>query len=187
MKALSKSNTNNSQRDRMLAFYMGQAIVLTKDEEELKIRLNFVRTKLYDWSLSSEDIIAEVVEEFGVSKYRAERDIADANFLFGKSLVIDKTLIAGQIVERIKADIDLIRQAKKFDLLPKLYEALIKANKELPANTDTTAKSKKIILYQIHGNATITPPVAHADALQKARDQYKTDFQDIDHEEVYSD
>ena len=185
MKSLfSKTKPGKSQRDRMLAFYMGQDVVLTPDEESLKVRLNYVKTKLYDWSLSVEAIVEEIVDTFGVSTYRAERDVADANYLFGKSLVISKSLVAGQTVERIKQDIALIRELGKVDLLPKMYEALIKAVKELPADANNSKKTPKIFLYSVHGNVPIAATIPAADALQDARKQFRGDFEDIEHEEV---
>lgn len=185
MKSLpSKTKTGKSQRDRMLAYFMGQDVVLSYEEESLKVRLNFVKTKLYDWNLSVEDIVKEVVQTFEVSTYRAERDIADANYLFGKSLVISKSLVAGQTVERLKQDIGLIREMGKLDLLPKMYEALIKAIKELPADANNTKTTPKVFLYSVHGNLPIVAPIPASDVMQQARNQFRNDFEDVEHEEV---
>lgn len=185
MKDLLKSDPKtNSQRDRMLAFYSGQDVVLTAEEEKLKTRLNFVREKLWDWSLSTQEIIEEVCDTFTISKYRAERDIADANYIFGKTLVIDKTLVAGQIVEDIKQTIALVKSARKFDLLPKLYAELTRANAMLPNDNGGTVKTKKIVIFSLLGGTGINAPVAPSDALQQARNLYKRDFEDIGHEEV---
>lgn len=186
MKDLLKSNPKSSSlRDRLLAFFSGQEIVLTIEEEKMKKRLNFVREKLWDWSLNSEDIIKEVVEVFSISKYRAERDIADANYIFGKTLVIDPGFVAGQMVEDIKQTIALAKTARKFDMLPKLYDSLAKAVALLPKDTGGSVKAKTIKIYHLHGNAAITPTMPAGDALQKARDMMKHDFaEDITHEEV---
>ena len=184
MKDLLKIKPNNSMRERMLSFYMGHDVVLTDDEEKLKKRLNFIREKLVSWDLTREEIIEEVCEVFTVSRYRAERDIADAYYLFGKSYTVDKNFVAAQLVEDIQRTIKLAKTARKFDILPKLYDSLTKAIQQLPADTGGSVKAKTIKLYKILGNATIVAPLTPAEALQKARDLHKKNIIDIPHEDV---
>lgn len=179
MKALS-NDKKNSSRDRLLQFYSGHEIILTHDEELLRQRLDLAHKLLRDWSNTRDEIVSTIQKTFEVSKYRAERDIADANYIFGKTYQTDKSFVIGQVIDEIKSTIKLAKELNKLDVLPKLFDNLIKASQQIPNEHSTGIKAKKIYVFNLHQGRKIDAPMTGDDALAKARKMMMDDAQDIE-------
>lgn len=171
-------------RERLLQFYTGGEIVLSADEENYKLRLDECYKLVRSWKYKRADIILQLQRKFDkLSKYRAEKDISDCYYIFGRAYTPDKAMIASLLVEDIMDTIQLTKAARKFDLLPKLYDSLTKATQQLPAESVVPVRAKKIIIYNIHGEKAFIPKVDPLEALKAARSQFPN-VTDIESEEV---
>jgi hypothetical protein len=122
-------------------------IVLSADQEELLKRLVFVDEKLRSRKHLREEIINLCKTRFGVSEYRAERDISDAQRLWGKTRKTSKQYVINGHIEQIERQIQMAMDARRLDLLPKLNDNLTYALNSLPEEKDERDQpTVKIIL-----------------------------------------
>jgi hypothetical protein len=179
---------SNSQRDRLLSFYLGHDVVLDSEEEELRIRVEEVHKLLRSWSHKREEIIDMMVARFkGISRYRAERDIAACHFIFGKSYQINPSFVVAQLIEEIQESIrqaKASKNAKERMMLPKFYDNLTKAIQQIPAETQSPNTSKKVVIYNIHGNKEYQPGMTFSDAIARLKQKHAGKVEDIDHEDL---
>jgi hypothetical protein len=176
------SRKGTTMRDRLLQFYHGQDIILNAEEERTKLRLEEVHKLLRSWQYKREEIIQMISSRFpDVSKWRAERDIADCHFIFGKSYQVNPGFIIAQLIEEIQDSIRTAKLQKKFELLPKLYDSLTKAIQQLPEENSSPVKAKKIYVFNIHGNKEYNAKMDTQTAIDILKSEH---IEDIDHEEL---
>jgi hypothetical protein len=176
---------SNTMRDRLLSFFHSQDVLLNADEERTKIRIEEVHRLLRTWQYKRQEIVEMIQKRFGVSQYRAERDISDCHYIFGKSYEVDKSFIAAQLIEEIQDSIRTAKNMKKLEMLPKLYDSLSKAIQQLPDNYTPPAKAKKIFVFNIHGNKQYDPKMDPMKAIDILKQQHHRDVEDIDHEPIH--
>lgn len=134
---MSKSLTHNSaprtNLEAVTRFLTKSDIVLNTEQEDLLQRLTFTDDKIRSRKYTRDEIISLIRNRFKISEWRAEQDITDTHRLFGQTRKISKTYVLAQHIEEIERQIQLVKEARRFELLPKLNDALTYALNSLPA------------------------------------------------------
>jgi hypothetical protein len=92
---------------------------------------------------------------FGVSNYRAEQDIYDAQRVFTKTRKISKAYVLHYHIQSIELQIKKCEDAKQFKLLPKLYDALTYALNSLPEDNDKGQPPPATLVFQFNGQLPV--------------------------------
>lgn len=136
-------NEKNDALSRLTRFYKKADIVLTAEEETILTRWTHVDALLRQAKLKTPQIIDDLVTRFGVSKYTAQTDIAQAQILFGRIRYPDKKFQLTQHLEDLNLKIKQASDDKSLmPFLPKLYQERLKAIialEDMPPDNDVPA------------------------------------------------
>lgn len=193
MNLLTTGDDKNDAFSRILAFYEPESeVVLSADEDKILARWLHCDALIRSRKHKNAEIIEMLVDRFSVSKFTAEKDIAQTYALFGQVRVMSKQYVVTHAIENIQLQIQRFETDKSLvHLVPKLYQELARFQSMLP---DEVAK-KKLPTPTIHiGSLTInnnnTEAGKPAMSIEEAREKWKQrkakkDNDDyIDHETV---
>jgi hypothetical protein len=158
-------------------------IVLSAEQEELLKRLVFVDEKLRSRRHNRDEIISLCRARFGVSAYRAERDISEAQRLWGKTRKTSKQYVINGHIEDIQRQIQMAMDAGRLDLLPKLNDNLTYALNSLPEEKDDREQPTVKIVFVTSAktetdNRTIDQLISEANQLLEADDHDYIDYEE---------
>lgn len=167
-----KSNKTKSNLDTVTRYILKQDVVLTSEQEELMQRIMFVDDKIRSRKFLRDQIINMVVARYSVSPWRAEQDIVDTHKLFGATRKINKNYLIAQHLDEIQSQIQLAKDLRRIDLLPKLNDAFTYALNSIPAEAkeNDTPITKVIFVNNAskpESGKTIEELIAEADAMIK--------------------
>ena len=95
---------------RILRWYSKSDITLSAEEEGILTRWIHVDALLRDGSKDEAQIIVDVKEKFGVSSFTAQRDIDNAQQLFGRCRQVSKKYLLDLHRQNIERDLNRIRK-----------------------------------------------------------------------------
>jgi hypothetical protein len=148
-----------------------QDISLNTAQESLLHRLQFADEKIRSRKHTRDEIITALRTRFGVSQYRAERDITEAHSIFGQTRRLNKNYLMAQHLEDVARHIKLAESAKRLDLLPKLNDNYTYALNSLPTDNELNKHAPAKIIFIIKGDTdkqkTHDELLAEVDALLK--------------------
>jgi len=119
---------------RILAFYEPETDVILSGEEDIILSRwlhcdSLIRSRKY----KTPDIIQMMVDKFSISKFTAEKDIAQTYALFGQVRVMSKQYVVTHAIEDIQIKIQKWESDKSLvHLIPKLYQELARFQALLP-------------------------------------------------------
>lgn len=122
-------------------------IVLNKQQQELSDRLLFVDAHLRMRRRNNDAIIRMTMKKFGVTRYRAERDIVETMKLFGESRKLNKAYLVSHHINEIQRQIQTCIEKGVMDLIPKLNDNLIYALNSLPVEADQRESPPAQIIF----------------------------------------
>lgn len=184
-------NEKNDAFTRILAYYEPDTdVVLDADEDKILTRWCHCDLLLRSRKYKTPEIIQQMVDKFSISKFTAEKDIAQTYALFGQVRVMSKQYVVSHAIE----DLQLQIQRFLFDkslvaLVPKLYAELARFTAMLPGEV---AKKQLPVPNVFIGSLTVNGktdrPVM---SIEEAREKWKqrkakkpkddyTDFEDVD-------
>src|SRR5687768_16215763 len=95
--------------NRILRWYTKTDITLTAAEEGILTRWLHADAKFRD-GFCNDEIVAEIVEQFSVSKFTAQKDVDNAQQLFARCRQISKKYLLHLHSENINKDLQKIRK-----------------------------------------------------------------------------
>ena len=183
----------NDAFSRILAFYEPESqVVLTVDEDKILLRWLHCDTLIRSRKYRTADIIQQMIEKFSISRFTAEKDIAQTNALFGQVRAMSKQYVISHAIENLQIQIHKAENDKSLvHLVPALNRELRAFSALLP---DEVAK-KKVEIPHIHigsltinnvtnGEKPVVIDINEARKKWKERKAKKTNDDYIDHEDV---
>jgi hypothetical protein len=169
--------------DAVIRFVHYRDIVLTAEQEELMNRLQFVDEKQRTRKFDRQQIINAVRSRFGISEWRADQDITDAHRVFGTTRKLNKNYLIAHHLDDIQQQIQLAKNARRLDLLPKLNDNFTYALNSMPPDeqiTDTAPVKIVFVVKESTASKTVDDLIAEARKmldLKPEADEY-IEFQD---------
>jgi len=141
--------------EAVIAHLLDENQKLTAAQDLLCTRLLYADTMVRKREKTFDDIVKDITEKFGVSNYRAEQDIYDAQRVFTKTRKISKAYVLHYHIQSIELQIKKCEDAKQFKLLPKLYDALTYALNSLPEDNDKGQPPPATLVFQFNGQLPV--------------------------------
>lgn len=173
--------------EKMLA---GEDILLSSEEEKILARWEFADKLLAAKELSWDEIRVSLVEQFGISRFTAENDIAHAQEVFGRAKRISKRYLLHLHIERLDRDIERMRKAlfgtytdedgkvwpttpdsKELAALAKLHDAYTEALNSIPEDNAKVTLPPPVLIFNLPAGVSL-PNVMSFDDAMKAADEY---------------
>lgn len=176
MRLLANSDDINDAFSRILAFYEPEStIVLTGDEDKILTRWLHCDSLIRSRKYKTPDIIRDMMDKFSISKFTAEKDIAQTYALFGQVRVMSKQYVITHAIEDINIKIQKFESDKSLvHLVPKLYQELARMTAMLP---DEIAKKQLPVPNIFIGSLTINNGAGEGNktvmSIDEAREKWK--------------
>lgn len=139
--------------DAVIRFINHKDIVLTPDQEQFMQRLQFADELIRSRKYVRQQIINQIAARFQVSDWRADQDITDTHRVFGASRKINKAYLLSFHLDDIQEQINLAKQARRIELLPKLNDNYTYALNSLPAEEKESDSAPAKIIFVIKDKA----------------------------------
>jgi hypothetical protein len=123
---------SKSDLECVVQYVFEKNIALNSDQEVLLQRLQFTDDKLRSRKFTREQVINAICTRFGVSSWRADKDITETHKLFGSTRRLNKGYLIAIHLDDIQQQIALAKEARRLDLLPKLNDNFIYALNSIP-------------------------------------------------------
>lgn len=175
-------------RSRIEKMLSGEDVILTSEEEGILKRWEFCSKHLEN-KMPWTELRQALVDEFGVSRFTAENDIAAAQEIFGRTRRISKRFLLHLQIERLDQDIEKYRKAiftqeiegtgaiiqripddKEMYSLARMHDVYIKALSAIPEDISKTKMPPPVFVFQLPEGQTLTPSMSFADAMAAAED-----------------
>ena len=108
--------------------------------------------------------------------------MADTHYIFGKTRKIDRSYVSAQLIEDIQDTIQKLKSQGQLDKLDRYYLALAKVISDIPANTASLPKVKKVVVYNLPGTKTLEAPMSTTDAIALLKNKIYQSAEPIDYE-----
>jgi hypothetical protein len=141
--------------DAVIRYMLHNDVKLTGSQDALCTRLMFVDSLNRGRKHTTDEIIELLKEKFTITQYRAQQDLYDCQKVFGETRKLNKTYLLSHHIQDIGITIQKCLDAKKFDLLAKLYDNYTYAINSLPVETEMKESPPTQITYVFNG----APPV----------------------------
>lgn len=178
----SNRDEKNDALTRILQFYEPNSeVVLTADEDKIHTRWLHCDALIRSRKHKTHEIIQMMVDKFSVSKFTAERDIAQTYALFGQVRVMSKQYVITHAIENLQIRIQQFETDKSLvHLVPKMYQELARFSAMLP---DEVAKKKVEVPNVYIGSLTINNNNAdngtNAITAKEAEDKFRAIKKDL--------
>jgi hypothetical protein len=164
--------TTRTNLEAVERYILKQDIILTDEQQELLLRIQFADEKKRARVNSREEIINAIVTRFGVSMWRADQDITDSQKLFGATRKINKNYLLAQLLDNIEKQIHVFEKARQYALIPKLNDNYTYALNSLPPDQLESQTSPTTIIFIVKApdNArkkTVDELLQEAEAITK--------------------
>lgn len=170
--------------ESVIRWVFDRDIVLTTEQEQLLMRLQFADEKLRSRKHNREQIINALTAKFGISNWRADHDVTEAQKLFGTTRKINKSYLLAIHLDDIQAQMQLAKTARRFELLPKLNENFIHALNSLPEELKGTSRPpSKIVFIVKKDNESVQKSVEEIIAEAQLLADNSEDYESIDFED----
>jgi hypothetical protein len=166
-KKLKQTRQPKNDVEAVIQYLVNDSVKLTQSQDALCTRLIRVDGLLRSRKHTTDQIIEEIMKQFEVTRYRAEQDIYDCQKVFGATRKLSKSYLISHHLEDIGLMIKKCEDAKKWDLLPKLFDNYTYALNSLPVEEDPKEAPPAQITFVFQG----APPVEQkplGEVLQEA-------------------
>ena len=173
----------NTAYNNILRFYTDADIVLSAEEDTILNRWLYCDSLIRQRKFRSEQIINDLVDRFGVSKFTATTDIKNTYALFGQVRVISKQYIIAHSIERIQLKIEQFENDKSLvHLVPKMYDTLAKFTAQLEEElARKKVPASMIFLNVVQGQQSETMPFDKAkEIFQKRKEESQKTYDDFE-------
>lgn len=140
-----------SNVEAIIRFVNKGDIVLNAEQENLFLRLCYTDTLLRSRKYKRDDILENIRKRFGISAYRANQDITDAHKIFGETRKLNKNYLLSHHIDEIGMQIQLAKDAGRYELLPKLNDNYTYALNSIPFEAEERETPPAKIVYVFDG------------------------------------
>lgn len=178
-------------KTRIKKFLSGEDdILLTSEEEKILARWEFANDLMIKKEKTWEEMRELISLRFVVSKFTAEKDICNAQDVFGISRKVSKRYLLHLHLDRIDRDIEMFRNqifwvtdeksSKKEQICPgpkdmaalaRMAEAYTYTLNSIPEDIDRSKLPPPIYVFKLPPGVVINQPMSLADAMKQA-DEY---------------
>jgi hypothetical protein len=166
----------------------GEDILLNSEEEHILSRWEFASKRLEE-KMPWNELRQALVDEYAISRYTAENDIAAAQEIFGRTRRISKRFLLHLQLERLDQDIEKYRKSifttidketgavternpdeKEMAALARMHDVYVKALDAIPEDISKTKMPPPVFVFQLPEGQTLQPTMSFADAMKAAEE-----------------
>jgi hypothetical protein len=172
--------------EAVIQYLVNDSVRLTSSQDALCTRLIRVDAMIRSRKHTTEQIIENMMEEFQITRYRAEQDMYDCHKVFGATRKLSKQYLISHHIEEIALTIKKCQEAGQTEMLPKLFDNYTYALNSLPVEEEAKEAPPAQITFVFQG----APPVdqkplgevlQEADKLLKPTNGEYIEYEEEDH------